>query len=371
MIKTGRRLPLFRAPTPSRSPEEWVEVRSKEEILRTLDEKGELENMPFMPEMFQYCGKRLRVFRRAHKTCDTVNRSGGRRVDKAVHLEDARCDGSAHGGCNAACLFFWKEAWLKPVAGPAHEIARVSARTNGSTGCTEETVIRNACVLNRDAEAIYSCQATRLPAFTHPLPWWDVRQYVEDYTSGNEPLTGLVSGFAYAAFQKLVRVGYRPNTGFGEALVNFYDRFQKLRGGVPFPRRMGTVPPGQPTPASSLRLQPGELVRVKPYTEILQTLDASSKNRGLFFDAEEVPYCERTYRVRSRVERIVDERTGKMIKIKDAVILEGAWCRARYSDRRLFCPRAVYPFWKEIWLERVNAEPAREHSISTEGQGVS
>ena len=36
-----------------------VEVRSAEEILNTLDEQGALDGMPFMPEMFEYCGKRF------------------------------------------------------------------------------------------------------------------------------------------------------------------------------------------------------------------------------------------------------------------------------------------------------------------------
>ena len=35
-----------------------VIVRSKEEILRTLDKNGRLDGMPFMPQMFEYCGKR-------------------------------------------------------------------------------------------------------------------------------------------------------------------------------------------------------------------------------------------------------------------------------------------------------------------------
>jgi hypothetical protein len=35
---------------------EWVEVRSREEILATLDERSRLENLPFMPEMLHYCG---------------------------------------------------------------------------------------------------------------------------------------------------------------------------------------------------------------------------------------------------------------------------------------------------------------------------
>jgi len=36
---------------------EWVEVRSKEEILRTLDKYGQLEDC-LHAEMFAYCGKR-------------------------------------------------------------------------------------------------------------------------------------------------------------------------------------------------------------------------------------------------------------------------------------------------------------------------
>ena len=51
---------------------DWVEVRSKEEILRTLDATGRLDGLPFMPQMFQYCGQRFKVFKRAHKTCDTI-----------------------------------------------------------------------------------------------------------------------------------------------------------------------------------------------------------------------------------------------------------------------------------------------------------
>ena len=93
---------------------DWVEVRSKEEILRTLDKNGRLEDMPFMPQMFEYCGKRFRVYKRAHKTCDTINSFVGRRLANGIHL-NLRCDGKAYGGCQAACLIFWKAAWLKPV----------------------------------------------------------------------------------------------------------------------------------------------------------------------------------------------------------------------------------------------------------------
>ena len=49
----------------------WVEVRSSDEILATLDSDGSLDALPFMPELLRYCGKRFRVYKVAHKSCDT------------------------------------------------------------------------------------------------------------------------------------------------------------------------------------------------------------------------------------------------------------------------------------------------------------
>src|SRR5881296_1043886 len=93
-----------------------VEVRSREEILAGLDAKGCLDGVPFMPEMLAFCGQRFRVRAVAHKTCDTAKQTWtGRRLDTTVHLAGAFCDGSAHGGCQAECALFWKDAWLKPT----------------------------------------------------------------------------------------------------------------------------------------------------------------------------------------------------------------------------------------------------------------
>src|SRR5205823_112746 len=93
-----------------------VEVRGPGEILRTLDAHGSLDGLPFMPEMAAYCGRRFRVDRRADKLCDTItNNLQSRSLPDAVFLEDLRCDGSAHGACQAECRFYWKEAWLRRV----------------------------------------------------------------------------------------------------------------------------------------------------------------------------------------------------------------------------------------------------------------
>src|SRR5215470_15687707 len=85
---------------------EWVQVRTKEEILSTLDANGRLDELPFMPEMLGYCGTTMRAGRRSHKTCDPAIGIGGRKMANTVHLENVRCNGSAHDGCEAGCLVF-------------------------------------------------------------------------------------------------------------------------------------------------------------------------------------------------------------------------------------------------------------------------
>jgi hypothetical protein len=160
----------------------------------------------------------------------------------------------------------------------------------------------------------------------------------------------IVCGGAYFLYYWLTRAGI----GAGRPMRWFYDRFYPLWHGAPFPRKFGAIPEGHPTPMKTLDLQAGELVRIKSHQEILQTLSTRNKNRGLYFDAEEVPYCGGTYRVLKHVTKIIDERTGRIQEMKTpCVILDSVICQSRYSECRLFCPRSIYPYWREIWLERV------------------
>jgi hypothetical protein len=352
---------------------DWVEVRSKDEILRTLDKEGRLDNMPFMPQMFQYCGKRFKVYKRAHKTCDTIAfnwDSPGRSLRDGVHL-NLRCDGQVYGGCQAACLLFWKEQWLKP-ANSATESAPFVADQDASTplgeSCTEEDILKatRAPDLKSDEEIIYRCQATQLLEYTRPLPWWDCRQYIEDYTSGNVTFWQIIRGTIYVCY-------YYPTLSFtrryGGPARWFYDWFQRLWGGIPFPRRRGELPDDEPAPIGNLNLQPGELVRIKPFAEIRKTIHWDNKNRGMAFDAELVPYCGGTYRVRARVEKFINEKTGKIMTMKTpGVILEDVFCRARYSECRMHCPRSIYSWWREVWLERVSGGTSELASESRMGR---
>jgi hypothetical protein len=336
-----------------------VEVRSKEEILATLDGHSRLEGLPFMPEMLDFCGMRFRVSNRAHKTCDPANGLEGRRLPAAVHLEGLSCTGAAHGGCQARCLLFWKEAWLKRVDGvgqPALEPARppaVSIRTSARAACTEQDIWAGARRVANDPDAAgpaFVCQSTELRSATEPLAAWDLRQYVEDYTSGNVRLAKILGSLVAFLCQQVVNAGI----GLSTPVLLAYDGVQRLRGGAPYPWRVGTVPQGERTPSLTLNLQPGEWVRVKSYREILGTINEEGNNRGMSFDAEMVPYCGGTYQVLARVTRIINEKTGAMRLIKnECIMLDRVVCTACYAEHRRLCPRGIYAYWREIWLERV------------------
>jgi hypothetical protein len=282
-----------------------------------------------MPEMLQYCGKRFRVFKSAHKTCDTINKTGARRMEQAVHLESLRCDGSAHGGCQAGCLLFWKEAWLRTIDEPE---ARVRpAPEVAMTACADQALHRATRRLGTQPdEEVFACQATELFQATAPLRWWDVRHYLRDLWTGNVGLSRFIRVMLIAAFNAV----------------------QGLRGGGSYPRpASGTL---TRTPSHTLGLQPGERVQVRSREEIAATLDVNSKNRGLWFDIEMIPFCGGTFTVLRRVERIINERTGRMMRLPgDCIILDGVSCSGELSAGRLFCPRSIYPYWREIWLKRV------------------
>jgi hypothetical protein len=270
-----------------------------------------------------------------------------------VHLSGLRCDGATYGGCAAACLLFWKEAWLKPAAELQNAPLAVRVLTEAEVASAEgEVVAATRAAASTIDSPIYACQATQLPEATEPLHWWDVRQYAEDYTSGNVTLRELGGGLAYVAAFTGFRLARK--LGAEAAAIRLYDGVQGRRGGVPFPRKRGTVPLGERTPSVKLGLDAGTPVRVRSHREILDTLDGNNRNRGLFFDAEEVPYCGQEHVVRGRVTQTMDERTGVLREVRgNTVILEETWCKGHYSDRRMFCPRAIYPFWRETWLQPV------------------
>ena len=310
-------------------PGQIVEIRSVHEILRTLDDHGALDGLPFMPEMLPFCGQRVRVERRAHKTCDTITWSGLRGMDRTVHLAGLRCDGSSHGGCQAGCLIFWKEAWLRRVGDADERPSDVSVDSANGAASIEGLLVEQAQYSTPDGELRFRCQSTQLLEATCPLSVFSPAQYLCDVRANGVTWARVLRGGCLSAI----------------------NRFRRLLKLPTIPRVIGNL---RRTPHADLSLRSGEWVEVKTYHEILATLDREGKNRGLTFDSEMIPYCGRRFRVLRRVETIVDEATGKLRTLPGVcIVLEDVVCRGVYHRS---CPRSIYPYWREIWLRRVDEE---------------
>lgn len=341
---------------------DWVEVRSAGEILATLDEHGRFEAMPFMPQMLQYCGGRFRVVKRAHKLCDTVHGTGARKLDHAVFLDDLRCDGTSHGSCEMECRIVWKEAWLKRADERADAVPGVPASNRDvQFERLRDLAVRNARQPGTEGlpAPVYACQATAMPAATTQLSVWDPRQYLEDVRSGNARVSQVVAVLTFLAFDTLARSGL----GFGTLMRWSYDRIHALSARWPYPGRVGKLPQNTRTPSTRLGLRPGELVRVKTHGEVLETVSEDLVNRGMRFHPEMVPYCGKTFRVGKRLRRLMNEKTGQILELKnECLVLEGTTCAGRYTAP-LLCPRGMAPYWREIWLQRVEPGRSREAEL--------
>jgi hypothetical protein len=308
-----------------------VEVRSAADILETLDEEGALEAMPFMPEMIPYCGRRFRVDRRAEKVCDTINSNlQSRRLADTVLLDDLRCDGAGHDGCNAECRFYWKGAWLRRVE--PTDPAADRAGDDDAVSALRDRVERYVRRSSEGRDVRYRCQVTEMVAASTKLSTTDPRPYVHELTSGNVTL------------RTFARVMSRA------AVMQPLHRLNRL----PMPPLKGDTAKSPEAPL--LDLQPGEWVRVKSREEVRGMLNDKGRNRGLWFDREMMAFCGQVFQVRGRVERIIDEPTGKMIELSsDCIKLEGGVCSGELSTGRWFCPREIYAYFRECWLERVEA----------------
>ena len=282
-------------------PGQLVEIRSLGEIRATLDARGTLDGLPFMPEMARFCGKTFRVCRTVERTCvegRPLRRMTGGGV---VFLENLRCDGAAHDGCQRGCLIFWREAWLRPAETDA--AGEEKAEPPGDGFDPPEA----AALPTRDGEQ-YFCQSTELAAATEDYPRHLLRPFLRDLRSGELAIPRFARMVWRAAVNRLRRLAGRPPQG-------------QLSG-------LQIKPP-----KGNLDLKPGEWVEIKSRAEIEATLDGGGKNRGLSFEAEMLEHCGRRYRVAFQVRRIINEQTGKMVQLSNTVVLDGVVCQGTCNKK--------------------------------------
>jgi hypothetical protein len=310
---------------------DWVQIKSACEIAETLDAPGELQGLPFMPEMLPFCGQRRRVVRRAEKTCIEYP-GGGYKIREFLNndvmvLEGTRCSGQDHDGCQRACTIFWKKAWLRKV-------------TDGGTSSPEvasDSEEFRARLKTKASPTRYICQSTELSKATQAMTRGRIlAKCIDEVRSGSRGVLEMISLVVAPMWRKATRK-------------------------IPRKQLAGTL---KRTPAGNLSLQPGEWVTIRPASEIVTTLDNKGRNRGLSCDYGMSNHSGEKLRVRHRLDRMISEPTGEMRRVEATVVLEGLNCTC--ANVVGGCPRQDFIYWREIWLKRLNAAP---NLSSTESLG--
>ena len=300
-----------------------VEVRSWAEIRETLDDRGCLEELPFMPEMVGMCGQRARVFRCMHRLFDYRKTRRMRHMEGAVLLIGAVCDGSAHGGCQAACHTIWKTAWLRRVERNAG--ARATPVSGDSLGA-----VQGFAPVSSDTEVPrYVCQLTQLHAASRAISKWGVARILMPLVSGNVAPAAFVVGW----------------------LTYLFNEAQYKRRGVSFPEFPAPLRDDESREEHALTA--GDYVVVRSAAEIRATLNDRLMHKGLWFEPDMSKHCGRRCTVQGEVRNLIDIVTGEMLTMKTpAYILRDVHFS---GERQLFNAQYEPLFWRAAWLK-----PARE-----------
>ena len=297
-----------------------VEVRPWAEIRETLDERGCLEQLPFMPEMLAMCGRRAHVFRCVHRLFDYRKSRRMRHMEGTVLLVGAVCDGSRHGGCEAACHTVWKAAWLRRAEENA--AASGSPMLPDRMSSSQETA---ASQVGSQAPP-YACQLTQLHAASKPITGWSATNFLLPLVSGNVAPLAFVVGW----------------------LTYLFEGLQHKRQGVHFPAfevhgQVGERPEG-------VRLKAGDRVVVRSSSEIRATLNDQFMHRGLWFEPDMLKHCGQRYCVQAEVTKLIDIVTGELLTMKTpAYILRDVHFS---GERQLFNAQYEPLFWRGAWLQK-------------------
>lgn len=92
---------------------DMIRVRCREEILLTLDGWKRHKGCTFMDEMWQFCGREYKVWKKVACILDERDMKLKKCRDTVI-LEGLTCQGSwPFKECDRCCFFFWKEVWLE------------------------------------------------------------------------------------------------------------------------------------------------------------------------------------------------------------------------------------------------------------------
>jgi len=187
-----------------------------------------------------------------------------------------------------------KEAWLKPVKEGAQLSPTAPAAENDNSRLLDS--------LRTRLDDRYFCQSTELYAATTPLSRWNITHFIAEIFHGELSIREffeIVFQTALTRFLPLRKFGFLVGT-----------EGKKHKG--------------------DLNLQSGEWIDIKQTEEIEAALDVGGKNCGLSYVPSMSEFIGGRYQVEFPVQKIILERTGKIVPPNPYCRVEG-----RELSRRL------------------------------------
>ncbi|MFH1463043.1 MAG: GNAT family N-acetyltransferase [Pseudomonadota bacterium] len=239
-------------------------------------------------------------------------------------------------------------AWLVGPAGqpPPHERARARARAwitdhSDTTGVRKGAFQVARWALQRRLDREGAANVTR------DAPWMEaLERNQQDWPHGH------LADPAACQLQALLAWGARDASALSAATTRAMNAARGIgRVVLPPPTGNGAAASGR----DRLDLIPGEYVRVRAIDEIAATLTTGSADGIHYMKLAMNPFAGRVLRVERVVGRFYDERTGRVVRPRGAVMLDGAHCDGSPYRVRGGCDRRCPLFWSEDWLERVDA----------------
>ena len=100
-------------------------------------------------------------------------------------------------------------------------------------------------------------------------------------------------------------------------------------------------------------LKEGDLVQVLPLQEIQKTLDENGNCDRMKFLGGMERFCGKKFRVLKEIKFMFDEKSWRIVRLKNAVLLQDQICDSKGQYDKEGCDRSCFYFWKEQWLRKV------------------
>ena len=117
LLKNQNSKNFLKNPKKGLKPGDKIRVRSKEQIMQTLDKENKLEGCYFMEDMWKYCGTEQKVLKRINYFYDERGAEYYKAYNTVI-LEGIFCSGKLANlmpKCDRNCFLFWREEWLEKI----------------------------------------------------------------------------------------------------------------------------------------------------------------------------------------------------------------------------------------------------------------